>query len=101
MQLDAPEIGLSTLGKVGLWALASATVVWAIVKAILQPLATTWLFFTLGREKARFREVVEETFHAPLAELATTLREIRDCQADQSRELGEISGYLKRQREED
>lgn len=91
--MSISEIDAGTAGKIVVWLAAGGAVAWALVRTIVQPVLTAWLFLTLKNEKARVREVVAAAFSDEIAEATKALREVRD-------ELSKLSGYVERMGEE-
>jgi hypothetical protein len=72
----------------------------ALGRLVVQPLFAAWVFFTIRHERARMREIVEEVLESPLHTIEQGIRELRECQDTQARDIADVVGYVRRMGEE-
>lgn len=68
-----------------------AAVLAAASRYVIQPLFSHWVFATLKRDPAKLAELLEK----PLADIARTLGQIRECQSEQGEEIAFIAGQMR------
>jgi hypothetical protein len=96
----AHQIEMTPAGKGILFLAGIAAVLGVIGRFVIQPVFSAWVFFTIRHEKARMREIVEEVLQSPLLKIELGIREIRECQDAQGKELADVAGYVRRMGEE-
>lgn len=96
----AHQIEVAPAGKWLLFLAGIAVVLGAVGRFVVQPVFSAWVFFTIRHEKAQMRAIVEEVLASPLLEIKQGLREIRECQEEQGKELSDVAGYVRRMGEE-
>lgn len=96
----AHQIEVSAGGRWLLFLAGIGVVLAAAGRLLIQPLFAAWVFFTIRHERARMREVVEEVLESPLRQIEQGIRELRECQDTQAKDIADVVGYVRRMGEE-
>jgi hypothetical protein len=89
------QVEVSSGGKFLLFLAGIGVVLTAIGRYLVQPVFSSWVFFTLEKEPAKVRALIVTVFDDEIKELARSAKEIRECQAEQGTQLADIAGYLR------
>jgi hypothetical protein len=87
------QVEVTGSGKWLLFLAGISAVLAAVGRFLIQPVFSSWVFFTLKREPAKMAELLS----GPLDEIAVSLREIRKCQGEQGEQIARVEGYLSRE----